>query len=78
MDKLTHQRMLVEQDREDLGRTVNALAAKVDVQARARHALSSARTRMRSGARTEAMVIATSTAAALLALISVAVWWRRR
>jgi hypothetical protein len=78
MDKLTHQRMLVEQDREDLGRTVNALAAKVDVQARARHALSSARTKMRSRAGTEAMVIATSTAAALLALISVAIWWRRR
>jgi hypothetical protein len=78
MDKVMHQRQLVEQDRDDLGRTLHALAGKVDVQARAKDALSSARTRMRGGARTPAMLAVASTAAALVALISVAVWWRRR
>ncbi len=79
MDKISHQRLLVEQDREDLGRTLQALAGKVDVQARAKDALSSARNRMRGGRqRTDAILFATSSAAALVAFISVAVWWRRR
>ena len=81
IDKVTHQRQLVEQDREDLGRTVHALAAKVDVRARAKDALASARMRMRSAARgyprTDAMLAATSTAATVVALISLVVWWRR-
>jgi hypothetical protein len=77
MDKVMHQRHLVEQDRDDLGRTLHALAGKVDVQARAKDALSSARMRVRTGARTDMMLAVASSAAALVALISVAVWWRR-
>lgn len=81
-DKLAHQRQLVEQDRADLGQTVHALAAKVDVQARAKDALESARMRVHTAARrygrTDAALAMTSTAAAVVAVISVAIWWRRR
>jgi hypothetical protein len=81
-DKLAHQRQLVEQDRADLGRTVHALAAKVDVQARAKDALASARTRVYTAARdyrrADAVLAMTSTAASVVALISVTIWWRRR
>jgi hypothetical protein len=81
-EKVTHQRQLVEQDREDLGRTVHALAGKADVQARAKNAFASARMRVRTTARryrrTEAVLAATSAAAAVVAVISAVVWRRRR
>jgi hypothetical protein len=81
-DKITHQRQLVEQDREDLGRTVHALARKLDVHARARDALASAKMKVHIAARryrrTDAVLAATGTGAAVVALISVVVWWRRR
>ena len=81
-DKLAHQRQLVEQDRADLGRTVHALAGKLDVQARAKDALASARMKVRTAARghrrCDAVLAMTSTASGVVALISLVIWWRRR
>ena len=81
MDKISHQRHLVEQDREDLGRTLHTLAGKVDVQARGqkdRVVIGPMRMRgVRGFALADALLAITSTAAAVVAFISVAVWCRR-
>jgi hypothetical protein len=84
--EIKRQRALVAQDREDLGRTVQALAGKVDVPARAKGAakgaLTSAKMRVHRGARrfgrTDTALVLGSTASVMVALASMVVWWRRR
>ncbi len=48
-DEVARQRDLIRWEREELGRTVQALADKVDVQARAKEAVASAKMWVRAG-----------------------------
>ncbi|MDT5026692.1 MAG: hypothetical protein QOE61_3118 [Micromonosporaceae bacterium] len=81
-DELTRQRRQIARDREELGRTVQELAEKVDVQARAKHALASVKLKAHTAARrydrTDVLLAATSLASGIVALTSLIVWWRRR
>ena len=81
-DEVTRQRRQISADREELGRTIQALAERVDVAARAREALSSARVRLRLATRrvgrTDVVLAAASLTAGAVALVSLIIWRRRR
>jgi hypothetical protein len=81
-EELTRQRRQIARDREELGRTVQELAEKVDVQARAKHALASVKVKAHAAARrydrTDVLLAATGLTSGVVALTSLIVWWRRR
>jgi hypothetical protein len=81
-EELTRQRRQIERDREELGRTVQALAEKVDVQARAKQALTSVKAKVDAAARgydrTDVFLAATGLTSGVVALTSLIVSWRRR
>jgi len=85
-DELSRQRARIVHDREELGRTVQALAGKVDVPARTREAAAaareSARMKVQSLVRgispTDVVLAATGLVASWVALGCLTDWWRRR
>jgi hypothetical protein len=80
--ELARQRELIAVQREELSRTIQVLADKVDVPARAREAVASARDRMRAVARQYTRpgyaLGAVAVVSAVVSVIAFSSWWRSR
>jgi Protein of unknown function (DUF3618) len=81
-DDLARQRELVLAQREELSRTIQVLADKVDVPARAREAAATAKARIgaagRRYTRPEYTLSAVALVSAALSLVAFTIWRRRR
>lgn len=76
-DDVALQREKIKHERDELGRTVQALVDKFDVPARTRDAVDSAKIRMRQTASERRAEIWTAGGAVVLIVIAL-LWWRRR